>query len=191
MSTIRKVLHKNVTPITQNYSTTCWYASLQMIYNWSGKSKASVKPRIVKSQTKVQRDSSPPVADFQHMFNNGIGKRDLVPVARALGLEWGGGDNTTFDIQPLLYVLHNYGPIWVAGSWHQSPHVIVVIGAKAAKVPMIWYLNPWSVHGGMDPIETQLNWLNKGRGTWKNWHASHMFNKFAGKKRPMSDFAKE
>ncbi len=165
---IDEVRVKGVKPIVQRRSSTCWYACYQMLYKWKGIGVSEVEDRIKKSQTDEQKDADPPIADFDYMCDHGIGTSDLKPVARALKLEWGGGGGKDTTISALLYALDKFGPIWIAGAWHGHSHVILLIGAKRGKVPMVNFLNPWLQYGGKQEIQRPLSWLNKGRGTWRN-----------------------
>jgi hypothetical protein len=129
MATIDEVHVKGVEPIVQHNSSVCWLASFQMLYRWKGWPRAEVEKKIRSKQTDSQKRAEPPIADFDYMSVHGIGSQDLLPCGRALGLEWGGGEDD-IKITPLLYVLDTCGPLWLAGKWNGSNHVIVLIGAK-------------------------------------------------------------
>ena len=168
MAKIDEVRVKGVKPIVQQKSSTCWYASFQMLYRWKGRSVKDVEKRIRRHQSQSQKNAKPPIADFDYMYSHGIGTADVKPCARALGLDWVGGSSGDIPIAGLLYGLDKFGPIWITGKWNNASHAIVLVGAKRAKMPMIYFLNPWLQFGGNQEIERPITWLNRGRGHWKN-----------------------
>lgn len=174
MARVNEVHIKGVPAIAQHNSSTCWFASFQMVYQWKGRNRAEVKKRISSAQTNQQRDAEPPIADFGYMSAHGIGKADLVPCAKALRMEWGGGESKKIGIAALLYVLDTCGPIWIAGRWNSGNHVIVLTGARRSKTDMVIYRNPWTQYGGGKENNKPLRWLNDGRGPWKQWLGSIM-----------------
>ncbi len=162
MPTVR--VSPKVTPIVQDFATTCWLACFQMLYQWKNKDKNKVWDLL---------DNSPgPYANPWQMYYDGIGSTDLLPAAKALSLRWGGGGE--LDIELLAKHLKSVGPVWAAGCWNSQSHIILLTGADT-DTNEVFYLNPWRDHGGEQEQKKSMYWFNEGRGHWLGVNGSFMY----------------
>lgn len=102
----------NVPMIRQEKSMSCWHASARML--WAFKYKQSINP-------------------LKKMFNanTGIAPAQFVRLAKTLGLETVPRINMTYTATAVATLLKRYGPLWVAGHWYGTPHIVVVTGVES------------------------------------------------------------
>jgi Papain-like cysteine protease AvrRpt2 len=163
----------NVTPavtlISQKTTATCWLASCQMLYVWNNKKAVDVET-LLKKASATDDD-----VDYDAWCTSGIGKTDLLPLAKTLGFKWGAGG----EVDPVVLrdTLKVYGPLLAVGAWNGSSHVIVVTGFDADDdLHSMTIANPWPEPGTTTgAVQTRnLNWFNKGLGTWKGTNGQYM-----------------
>jgi len=157
----------DVTPRNQEFSTTCWLASLEMIFDWKWR-----KHRKTDQDWKIleKMDASKDLYPY-YMKGNGISPRECKETAKMLGLRWSGDGEITADILAAMLPVH--GPLWVAGMWRQNhSHVIVVTGVDK-EAGKIRYIDPWKNYSLTDSPGT-IPWLNDRGDVWKNCDASVM-----------------
>ena len=160
----------DVTPRNQQFSTSCWYASLQMLFDWKWRKQRKdekAEPWKILEKMDKSKDLYP-----YYMHDNGISPRECKETAKMLGLRWSGDGDFTANI--LYDMLTTHGPLWVAGMWRRgSSHVIVVTGVDKDS-GNIRYIDPWENYSLSDSPGT-VSWLNSRGDTWKNCDASVMY----------------
>lgn len=104
-------VYTNVPLIRQEKRMSCWHASARMI--WGFKYQQSINPL-----NKV------------YVNNNGISPGQFVTLAKSLGLESVPSINMSYSWVALADLLNRHGPLWVAGYWYGSPHIVVITGVE-------------------------------------------------------------
>jgi ABC-type bacteriocin/lantibiotic exporter with double-glycine peptidase domain len=99
---------KDVPCIHQDSAATCWYAAVLML--------AAYKKQTIFAQAAVPLAKQVLTADL------------LMELAHAAGLNYVPGREKTFSWRFIDNTLKTHGPIWAAGNWNGSDHVIVVTG---------------------------------------------------------------
>jgi len=101
----------NVPMIFQEKSMTCWHASARML--WGFKYKQSINP-------------------LGELFkiNSGITPSQFIELAKKLGLESVPEINKCYSWETLADLLRRHGPLWAAGYWYGTPHIIVITGVE-------------------------------------------------------------
>jgi hypothetical protein len=163
----------NVSPavplITQEDSATCWLACCKMMYQWKTRKAEEV------DSTLIAASANDPDVDYDTWCRSGLDKPDLVPLAKALGFRWGAGGK--LDPIVLRDSLKLFGPIIAVGSWNSYSHVVVITGFDPDDVLQSLIVNnPWpepgTLTGAVQP--RNLNWLNRGLGTWQSVNGEFM-----------------
>jgi hypothetical protein len=151
--------------IQQSSVATCWLAACQMLFQWKNRSVLEVENLL--------RSSSDERVDFDCWCDSGIGTDDLVPLAKALGLNWGAGG--TVPAWLLAQTVDQCGPIMVVGEWSASSHVIVLAeieDGESSDAAAIRIANPWF---GCDEREQRnVFWLNQGLGQWRDINGQYI-----------------
>src|SRR5215204_3155691 len=171
----------NVTPRNQQFSTTCWLASLEMLFDWKWRKEDKNRDdknknkdgKTEEEQWKIleKMDASKDLYPY-YMKNNGISPGECKETAKMLGLRWSGDGEITADILAAMLPVH--GPLWVAGMWRQNhSHVIVVTGVDKDG-GKIRYVDPWKNYSLTESPGT-IPWLNDRGDVWKNCDASVMY----------------
>ena len=125
--------------IAQDSSDTCWHASAMMIWQYS------------QGQTSRQGPMNTLAPDYN--ANRPIGPSAFTRLAEKVGMRpvpGSIGSVTETDIESWLTM---YGPLWCAGYWYGSGHVIVLTGVDDKNV----YLN--DPDGGV-PKQGSIAWFN-------------------------------
>lgn len=99
----------NVPMIRQEKSMSCWHASARMI--WAFKYKQCINP-----------------LGSVFAANSGVSPAQFIQLAKGLGLESVPEINMSYAWQAVAQLLRRHGPLWVAGYWYGTPHIIVVTG---------------------------------------------------------------
>ncbi len=152
---------------TQALATTCWLTCLEMLFQWkkdkgdSSKDKSQICNII---DEKTQFFSS-------IMVEKGIGTNECASVARALGMQPTGTGDYTRDI--LYDLVSKKGPLFVAGKWGGSSHVILVTGCSNDS-DEIKIVDPWKNYD-LSESDSNLTWLNSRGSTWKGTEGSVMY----------------
>jgi hypothetical protein len=174
-----------VTMIQQRNSATCWLASCRMMYRWKRPDYAPVfdeeddpsldnepQDAVLKLLwNKAQVDTS---VDLWTWMVSGIDTADAVPLARAMGMKWGGGGK--LEAWQFADAISQWGPLLAIGSWNTRSHVIVIAGAEQTDETAtdtthhLLLKNPWP--GGM--LQGTVNWYNGGLGAWVNASGQNM-----------------
>ena len=125
---------KGVTPRAQATPATCWLNCYAMLYQFRGLDIATIGPKLKAAGLNVD-----------NMYNNGIDNSEMMKAASSLGLKpWGAGQSwSPSDFKGWLAI----SPVWCAGCWKNSPHVVVVIGASDDEIE---FINPWPEVGTGD-----------------------------------------
>ena len=124
----------NVPLIPQTLNMACWYASAQMLIQWRREATQSSEQGI------IDPSEDPPSVTLQRA-NNGLQDSQILPLARALGLEAVPPVCTTLDvIQKWLQV---YGPLWTNG----ATHITVIVGINT-ETNKLFIHNPAPVNTG-------------------------------------------
>jgi hypothetical protein len=151
--------------IQQRTEATCWLAACQMLFRWKRKSVLEVE--------KLLRKSTDDRVDFDYWCESGIGTEDLVPLAKALGLNFGGGGTVSASL--LAQTVEKCGPILIVGEWSSSSHVVVLAEieeGESSDSALIRIANPW--FGCDEREERNMYWLNKGMGQWKSVNGQYI-----------------
>jgi hypothetical protein len=160
----------DVAPRNQQFSTCCWFASLEMLFDWKWRKERKddkAEPWKILEKMDKSKDLYP-----YYMHDNGISPRECKETAKMLGLRWSGDGDFTANI--LYDMLTTHGPLWVAGMWRRgSSHVIVVTGVDKES-GNIRYIDPWENYSLSDSPGT-VSWLNSRGDVWKNCDASVMY----------------
>ena len=169
-------VHVDVKPILQQRTSTCWLACFQMLFEYKpGKQRSDVWRLLDENEAygpSLVGQLPPRYANPHHMYLDGIGRSDLIPAAKALGLQWASGGNAS--IENLAALIKKYGPVWAVGGWNTSNHVILLTGAEpSSKVPMVTIIDPWPTGGG--ERTEPLRWFNMGRKQWSGVNGSIMY----------------
>src|SRR5690242_1060287 len=107
---------------TQALATTCWLTCLEMLFQWkkdkgdSSKDKSQIC-NIIDEKTQFYSSI---------MVEKGIAPNECASVARALGMQPTGAGDYTREI--LYDLVSKKGPLWVAGKWGNSSHVVLITG---------------------------------------------------------------
>jgi hypothetical protein len=157
-----------VKPLNQAKSTTCWLASLEMMFQWKN-DKGDVSKK--KSQICSLIDEKTPYwAD--DLVMKGIHPSECSDVARALGLQPTGAGDYTPEI--LHDIVSKRGPVWVGGMWLEGmSHAIVVTACDPAD-GRIKIVNPWRNYDLTESPRT-ISWLNARGSFWKSYEGSVMY----------------
>ena len=170
-------VHFDVEPILQQTTSTCWLACFQMLFEYKpGKQRGDVWKLLDENETygpsPGPREMQPRYANPYQMYYDGIGRDDLIPAAKALGLQWASGGSVS--IETLAATMKKYGPIWVVGGWNTSNHVVLLTGADpTSDIPKITLIDPWPTGGG--ERTEPLSWFTKGRKQWAGVNGSVMY----------------
>jgi hypothetical protein len=140
----------NVPLIPQTQNMACWYASAQMVIQWRREKTQSSEMGIVDPS-----EDPPSVVLFR--ANNGLKDSQIVPLAKALGLELIPPVCPTPEI--LKSWLSSYGPLWTNGSVHIT--VITGIDLSAGR---LFIHNPAPVGIGRREWKG-LDWLSGNEGS--------------------------
>jgi hypothetical protein len=171
--------------IQQINNATCWLASCRMMYKWKNPSYKPVfdevddpelnnRPQdevLRKLYDKAQSDST---VDLSTWMLDGIAPTDAIPLARAMGLRWGGGGK--LEAWQFADAIKRWGPLLAIGGWNTRSHVLLVTGAEKTDdtgtdtVHRLLLNNPWP--GGMQ--KATVNWYNNGMGIWTNVSGQNM-----------------
>lgn len=103
-------LNVPITPQIKNMS--CWRASARMIWDYKHRMSSGINPL-------------PNI----YNLNNGLLPKDFIRLASKLGMLTVGKVNMSYHPSFLIKILEVHGPIWVAGRWYGSPHIVVLTGA--------------------------------------------------------------
>ena len=174
-----------VAMIQQVNNATCWLASCRMMYQWKNPNYTPVydeaddpelenPPKDVvlrKLYDKAQTDAT---VDLWTWMLDGIGLSDAIALARAMGMQWGGGGQ--LEAWQFADAIKQWGPLLAIGSWNTRSHVLVVTGAEKTDdfgtdtTHKLLLNNPWP--NGMQ--KASVNWYNKGMGVWENISGQNM-----------------
>jgi len=102
----------NVPLIRQEKLMACWHASARMLYGYKRLACVDPLPATYKA-------------------NTGLTARRFVELAKAVGLRTLPRVNMTYDWTFVDQVIQRYGPIWAAGMWNGSPHIVVITGVDS------------------------------------------------------------
>ncbi|MEX1187912.1 MAG: papain-like cysteine protease family protein [Bacteroidia bacterium] len=104
-------IYTTVPLIKQEKSMSCWHASARML--WAFKYRQSFNP-------------------LGHIYaaNTGISAPKFVTLARTVGLESVHQINMSYTWSILADLLTRHGPLWAAGYWYRSPHIVVITGVE-------------------------------------------------------------
>jgi hypothetical protein len=121
--------------IIQDKPMACWYAGAQMLYAYK---RASIDP-----------------LHNVYVDDKGIRPSQFIDLAAAAGLKTIPRVNQTYDWTFIDSLLKAYGPIWAAGYWYGSPHVIVITGVDSGGALLI------NDPGFASPQFRDMGWFNK------------------------------
>jgi len=127
----------------QRKSSTCWNASALMVWRYS----------------QMQSGRAGPMHSLSDKWdkNEAITPQEFITLSKNVGLKaLSNINNHTASSLEALLKLH--GPIWCAGWWYGSGHVIVLTGVDAGTV----FLN--DPDGGKQKADT-VSWFNKKRAS--------------------------
>jgi len=174
-----------VTMIQQKNNATCWLASCRMMYKWKYPSYMPVydevndpgldnepKDAVLKKLWDAANADSR--VDLWTWMSSGVDTSDAVPLARALGMKWGGGGK--LEAWQFADAIGQWGPLLAIGSWNTRSHVLVVTGAEQtddeskASAHKLDLKNPWP--GGMQT--GTVFWYNGGLGSWASANGQNM-----------------
>lgn len=127
MAPMVSVTMKNMVPLPQETSTTCWYTCLRMMFMWKGRDPAEIRPALVNAGIL-----------WEDACQTGLKTRDYLRAAKALGLRaWGTGSSWSGANFASFCTI---SPVWVAGKWYDHSHNVVV---TAASRDQIKFIDPW------------------------------------------------
>jgi len=174
-----------VTMIQQKNNATCWLASCRMMYKWKYPSYMPVydevndpgldnepKDAVLKKLWDAANADSR--VDLWTWMAAGIDTPDALPLARAMGMKWGGGGK--LEAWQFADAISQWGPLLAIGSWNTRSHVLVVTGAEQtddeskASAHKLDLKNPWP--GGMQT--GTVFWYNGGLGSWASVSGQNM-----------------
>lgn len=107
------------------------------------------------------------------MVENGIAPNECASVARALGMQPTGAGDYTREI--LYDLVSKKGPLWVAGKWGNSSHVVLITGCSNDS-DAIKIVDPWKNYD-LSESDSSLTRLNSRGSTWKGVEGSVMYSK--------------
>jgi hypothetical protein len=64
------------------------------------------------------------------LADSGVSPAQFVKLAKTLGLETVPSINMSYSWTALAELLRKHGPLWAAGYWYGSPHIIVITGVE-------------------------------------------------------------
>lgn len=120
------MLKLNVPLVSQAKSCTCWHASSMMIWRYWQQETGKAGP-MNSLYDKWQENN--PINYFQ--FAELAKKVGLIQVPKEA--KW------PYKAEELQELLRNYGPIWCAGNWFGTGHVIVLTGVDSE---LFYYNDP-------------------------------------------------
>jgi hypothetical protein len=150
-----------IQPLNQAKSTTCWLASLEMLFKWKSKDKTKICS-LIDEKTDYWADD---------LIMNGLHPSECMQVARALGMQPTGAGNYTREI--LYDLVWRKGPLWVGGMWLENMSHAVVITGVDPDSDKISIVNPWRNYA-LEEEERNIFWLNARGNFWKSYEGSVM-----------------
>jgi hypothetical protein len=119
----------NLKPRAQVLASTCWLTCYQMLYEWKGADRTTIEGKIKGAGV-----------DWDEAVKTGLKNKDDKKSGDALGLScWASSDGWNAR-EFKNFIKSGSGPIWVAGKWQTTGHVVVVIGASDDHVK---FIDPW------------------------------------------------
>jgi hypothetical protein len=123
-----------MTPIPQEEDSTCWVAAYQMMFDWKGKPKDSIRTLMQNA-----------VSNVDECYLKGLDKSDFDKAAKAFGLNSVKGSKPFTAKELAGYISH--GPVLVHGKFPLGMHSIVVTGVGLADYDWeddtVNYINPY------------------------------------------------
>ena len=137
MATQYVIKMKNMKPIPQETTATCWLAAYQMMFDWKGKPKDTI-PTLLKSAVK----------SVEECYEKGLDLTEWDGAAKAFGLNSVKGSKTLTATELAGYL--NHGPVLIHGKFPLGMHSIVITGVSVADYSwdddeMVTYINPFWV----------------------------------------------
>ena len=122
-------------PIPQDTTATCWVAAYQMMFDWKGKPKDTIRALLGNTVTKEKVEES---------YIKGLDEPEWDKAAKAFGLKSFAGKKP-FTASDLAGYLAN-GPVLIHGKFPLGMHSIVVTGVSVAdfswELEQVTYINP-------------------------------------------------
>ncbi|MCX7429146.1 MAG: hypothetical protein NTW96_26410 [Planctomycetia bacterium] len=141
-----------VVPDGQNTVATCWLTCYGMLYQWRGLDKTQIGPALASAGIDVQRARV-----------HGLLDRDLPTAAGALTLAKV-SPSVLNGARTLIGFVRATGPVWLAGRWNDSKHVMILCGGEE-KTNRIEIIDPWMASGADTPCKALIlfaGWFQNG-----------------------------
>jgi len=99
-------------------TTTCWLACYRMLYRWKDRDEGKILGKLEAAGLSVK-----------DLRARGIDPRELPTAGSALGMcGWDGRLAKAWDLEQIVYLLHDYGPLFFTWDYGSSGHALLIVG---------------------------------------------------------------